>query len=408
MNIAIGKVGLGSDFGDTAKKEYGGDIISKLFLNIIKLNPQHTFYYISNNNMSDVFKGFKASLKPKNLIDANTAYRNLCKEKNIKYCKDASYKYLDEWFNINNIHIDKILVLYTSQSVTSIWDLNYSLDKSKILTPLVMSRISSHILYFMSKHPEIESWGIIDDPRCFINWCRDLTYDNFNILGQTNRKLEFKVYKGYGEDSKELKMQTVNQKYFEIEKYFLSTKRKVDYRNFTKDNKFIITLHGTADRVKFLNDWIIKYDKDIKVYGKDWLTVKKCSNYIDYLKIPHDIFENKSICEIEDLLWRSKYTFIIPVSKNHPDFVTQKPWTMLYYGIIPFWCKKDYDNTNIYDYFPDYIKVSSPDELWEKIEYLENHPDEYKKLLNECYNLLDDKYFDKNYLPSKISKELKL
>ena len=67
---------------------------------------------------------------------------------------------------------------------------------------------------------------------------------------------------------------------------------------------------------------------------------------------------------------------------------------MLYYGIIQFWCKNDYDKDGIYTQFPDFIKVETPEELVEKINYLENNPEEYRKLLYELYEILEDKYFD--------------
>ena len=39
-----------------------------------------------------------------------------------------------------------------------------------------------------------------------------------------------------------------------------------------------------------------------------------------------------------------------------------------------------------------------PEELVEKINYLENNPIEYHKLLNELYELLEDKYFDNRFI----------
>ena len=101
------------------------------------------------------------------------------------------------------------------------------------------------------------------------------------------------------------------------------------------------------------------------------------------------------MCEMEDIMFNTKYTLVIPPSKKHPDFVTQKAFSMLYYGIIPFWCKNDYDCSNTkYSMFPDYIKVESPNELLYKINELNNDDRKYKSLLNDLYSLLDDRYFD--------------
>lgn len=71
---------------------------------------------------------------------------------------------------------------------------------------------------------------------------------------------------------------------------------------------------------------------------------------------------------------------------------------MLYYGIIPFWCSDDYDKSNIYSDFPDYIKVKTPDELYQKMDELDNNETLYRELLNKLYDLLEDKYFDERFI----------
>lgn len=97
--------------------------------------------------------------------------------------------------------------------------------------------------------------------------------------------------------------------------------------------------------------------------------------------------------EMEDKMFNTKYTLVIPLNKKHPEFVTQKTYSMIYYGIIPFWCKTDYDTNNIYNKIPDYIKVETPEELYQKINELENNKELYKSILNQLYDLLEDKYF---------------
>lgn len=124
---------------------------------------------------------------------------------------------------------------------------------------------------------------------------------------------------------------------------------------------------------------------------------------VDKFKLPTTMFENKPILEMEDIMWKSKYTFVVPTNTKHTDLVTQKPWSMLYYGIIPFWDKNSYDTNNIYSEFPDFIKVSSPQELWEKIKYLDENEDEYRKLLNELYEVLRDEYFSNDFVLNKVA-----
>ena len=97
-------------------------------------------------------------------------------------------------------------------------------------------------------------------------------------------------------------------------------------------------------------------------------------------------------------MWESKFTFIPCFQKRLTNFVTQKVWKMIYYGIIPFWDKNNYDTDNIYKEIPDYFKVKTPKEMWDKIEYLNLHEEEYKKYLKIYYNLLEDKYFNGDFI----------
>jgi hypothetical protein len=151
--------------------------------------------------------------------------------------------------------------------------------------------------------------------------------------------------------------------------------------------------------------WVIDLFEDGKVYGK-WTSPKLLTDKITECGV-EDKFIWKGMCEMEDLMFNTKYTIVVPPSDKYPEFVTQKVYSMLYYGIIPFWCKNDYDSKNIYSNFPDFIKVESTDELLQKIDFLNNNPEEYRKLLYELYDLIEDKYFD-NRLIHEIFDEILL
>ena len=188
--------------------------------------------------------------------------------------------------------------------------------------------------------------------------------------------------------------------YKPIEKLWLQGKTKVDWRNIEKTNKFIITCNAPSDqsldKFYYIKKWVFDIFDDAIIYGK-WTSTKKMAEVIKEHNVEHK-FILKGMCEIEDEMFNTKYTIVIPPSKKYPEFVTQKVYSMLYYGIIPFWCKYDYDKNNLYSEFPDFIKVETPEELVEKINYLETNPIEYHKLLNELYELLEDKYFDSRFI----------
>ena len=180
---------------------------------------------------------------------------------------------------------------------------------------------------------------------------------------------------------------------------FLADKKKVDFSNpdniivngktLKKSNEFVMALNESEDRMEFLKNNVFKYRPDQIVYGK-W-NEKTIKGY-------EKNFECKGIIEMEDLMFQTKFTYVPPFEKRLTNFVTQKVWKMLYYGIIPFWDKKSYDTDNLYHFMPDYFKVSSAKEMWDKIDYLNTHEDEYRKYLKIYYDLLEDKYFNGDFI----------
>ena len=184
--------------------------------------------------------------------------------------------------------------------------------------------------------------------------------------------------------------------YKPIERLWLLGKNKVDWRGYNKTNEFIVTCNApsdqTLDKFFYIKKWVLDLFDNATIYGR-WTCTKAMATEISKNNASHRFVE-RGMCEMEDLMFNTKYTIVIPPSKKYPEFVTQKVYSMLYYGIIPFWCKYDYDKDNLYNEFPDFIKVETPEELIEKINYLNNNPEEYKKLLYQLYNLLEDKYFD--------------
>ena len=97
-------------------------------------------------------------------------------------------------------------------------------------------------------------------------------------------------------------------------------------------------------------------------------------------------------------MWQSMFTFVPSFMKSRKNFVTQKVWKMMYYGIIPFWDKNTYDTDNLFSDLPDFFKVENPDEMWKRIRFLMENPDEYKKYLKIMYDLLEDKYFNGDFI----------
>lgn len=98
--------------------------------------------------------------------------------------------------------------------------------------------------------------------------------------------------------------------------------------------------------------------------------------------------------ELTELLKTSKYSFILPSwYPNKPTPCTAKYWECVFYKVIPF-LHKNYGETwwkNTHN-IPDFLWVTDGNNLINKINYLENNPEEYKKLLNQVEATLKPEY----------------
>ena len=384
MNILISKLDIARFTKCPDKmKTYGGfDVAALMLLNIVKEYPQHTFYSIGSNDISE-FEN-----KPSNLIDIETPIKDInrkCKglekyEVAINYCKD------------NNLTFDFALYWYCRFTNLAKYKDGYISSKGTPRKLRQCEKCLSHIMA-VPKEFNIPVYYMIDD----VTELKQIPYDMDKpaaIWTQCNGTTTYQHYTSPDNPVREKIQFPISYK--PIERLWLLGKNKVDWRGYNKTNEFIVTCNApsdqTLDKFFYIKKWVLDVFDNATIYGR-WTCTKAMATEISKNNAAHRFVE-RGMCEMEDLMFNTKYTIVIPPSKKYPEFVTQKVYSMLYYGIIPFWCKYDYDKDNLYNEFPDFIKVETPEELIEKINYLNNNPEEYKKLLYQLYNLLEDKYFD--------------
>ena len=384
MNILISKLDIARFTKCPDKmKTYGGfDVAALMLLNIVKEYPQHTFYYIGSNDISE-FEN-----KPSNLIDIETPIKDInrkCKglekyEVAINYCKDS------------DLTFDFALYWYCRFTNIAKYKDGYISAKG---TPRKLRQCEKGLSHIMAvpKEFNIPVYYMIDD----VTELKQIPYDMDKpaaIWTQCNGTTTYQHYTSPDNPVREKIQFPISYK--PIERLWLLGKNKVDWRGYNKTNEFIVTCNApsdqTLDKFFYIKKWVLDVFDNATIYGR-WTCTKAMATEISKNNAAHRFVE-RGMCEMEDLMFNTKYTIVIPPSKKYPEFVTQKVYSMLYYGIIPFWCKYDYDKDNLYNEFPDFIKVETPEELIEKINYLNNNTEEYKKLLYQLYNLLEDKYFD--------------
>ena len=143
-------------------------------------------------------------------------------------------------------------------------------------------------------------------------------------------------------------------------------------------------LNNVPSRYPMLKQYVLDHVEDVDVYGK-WV-------HEEALKDPR--FKGpKPFSELQKMLPKVKYTFCIPIQKG---WVTAKFWEMAHYGIIPF-LHPDYDKQDNLK-VPDILRVKNSKDLYEKIEFLENNPDEYDKLRAEIDAMIKDDYYTGEHL----------
>lgn len=417
MNIAIGKFGRSCFFDKSRWSIYAGDDSPYIFYTTLaKRFPEHKFYFIGGNDINKCrekeqppkqvgFGGFINTRKivenpnvtvPPNIIDLYHPAADMAKaEKMEKH--DALVKIMER----DGIKIDFGIFLQGPDQSTTMNNKGIvcKTDFNRLATPMQMATNYSAPIVHCLNYFGFPWVSVNEDPRYVPINTRDIYNNELEILSQINKTCRVERCKGYFEDSKIFLQHDLKYRYAGIEKMFLADKKKVDFSDpdnivvgdkvYQKKNDFIMTLNGSPDRFDYLKRWVLDIAKDQVIYGK-WPE--------ETIKGYEKNFECKGIVEIEDQMWESKFTYVPCFERRLTNFVTQKVWKMIYYGIIPFWDKYSYDTDGYYKDMPDYFKVSSPKEMWDKIKYLNEHPDEYKKYLKQYYDLLEDKYFNGDFI----------
>jgi hypothetical protein len=138
---------------------------------------------------------------------------------------------------------------------------------------------------------------------------------------------------------------------------------------------------GYDERLEMLKEWIFKFDtnKEIEVYGK-WAP-DVITGYESWFKgmIHHE--------EIDAKLRTARYTLIKGIRS---DWCTSKWADVLAQGTVPF-LVPDYDTSFSIVTRDHFIRVSTPRDLYEKMNYLDANPDKRIQLVKGLqYKLLRD------------------
>lgn len=415
MNIVIGKIGKSILFNPKKWSVIGGDLDAPVFYeNFIHRNPDINFYILGRSdygqlmpadrnrinkhgNVFDMYEGALDYVRD-NMSRLRDYYKNEYGKRGADLEQAARAKGLFDYIEkVATPALPKIdaALIFSGPSGTSNMPEMVALSRTpeKIASPLVSLIAYAGPMHHYLNNAKVPHIIICTDPRYYPPRANDLHVTPSKVLTQFNGEVEHNHNKTYLDTTKV--RHRIKIEYARTETIFLIGKEKSKieptpsltsfFDTVEETSPFTIVLNeGRPSRYNMLKKYILDDVTDVSIYGK-WLHKDTLGD--TRFKGP------KTLADLEEVLLKTKYTFMIPIA---PGWVTAKFWEMIHYGIIPF-MHPTYDTQNNLQ-CPDFLRVSSAAELRERIDYLENNPDEYDKLKTELTDMLLPCYYDGSYL----------
>lgn len=363
-NYLVGKIGKSVKFNPDTWGAVGGDCEApELLRKMAELNPNDTFIIISRN---DVDRNRDSLNLPANLVDV---YNGATQE------EKKDYHYITK--RLKDVKIDGCFLMSGPTANCNIPEKSWKRTELKhghkehAKSLMVFANYVAPIYNFLND-TNIPWIMIANDPR-YTRQGNDLSNQPKLILSQYDEVIQMQTFDNW-EDQNYIK-NPIDAIYAGMEKMFLIDKQIPT--TFNKTKKFMVVLNegnnGAVSRYTELKKYVLDYIDDVEIYGKWDESVMIDARFKGSIKF----------AELQSMLPSVKYSFMISIADG---WVTMKVWELLSHGIIPF-MHPNYD-TQKHCKLPDFIRINNPNELHEKIEYLENNHAEYERILNECLSAI--------------------
>jgi hypothetical protein len=370
-NVVIGKIGRSMYFDRKKWKDAAGNNEAPiLYSAIAKLNPQNTYYLIGKSDFGRVSQEIRDEWFPhKNIIDCWAEF-------NPKEHDPTT------WITnvLDGVPID-YGVIHGGMVSLSIPNLIYCLDRktkkpdyTKLRSP-IMSLVNyvSPITYFLNDR-KIDWLTITSDGRYMPMQARDMINPEKISLGVRQGVVEIERMKSY-EDQETMVKHKVELRYAAAEfQYLLDPKFNSFRHNEDKTRMVGLFFHqyDNKKRIKAIEGIVDAFnDGEIEVFGK-W---DPSIYYGPKFQGP------KTFEELQDILPSIKYTYCYPIT---PGDISGKWVEAVRAGIIPFF-DATYDEKRLlvkYHKIPEWLYINSPEEMREKVYYLESNQAAYYKMKN--------------------------
>lgn len=405
MNFVYGRVGKKLFFDPENWGLVGGNANSGILLaSLANAYPEHNFYIIGSSDWKKVPEDIKSVYnKNGNIYDTTDHTRTRLPKVEQIYNPQMTY-HLDCWkyLESNDIHIDGGFILNGIWSGINIPNLVPKIkkpDEFQGMLPMFYTT-AAQIIYVLNK-TMCPYLLLAEDPRQLgVGAAKDLFNRKCKVLTQQNLGLKkFKHIKSF-EQANEYVEQMVEYKYGHTQKTFFLAETRPSREQFFKPKNILMNLfmngHGTGytvdGRYQFISEYVFPNFPETKIYGK----------WTEQLRQKDSRFQQIRMGNIMHIVRDTKYTVVNSIK---PGFITCKPWEMIHMGMIPF-LSPDYDKKKLLP-LPEFLYLENPQDLKDKIDFLESNPKYYMDLKQELYNLLDPGYYDGTFLLQYFMEQLK-
>lgn len=386
MNIAIAKMGKSILFNPKKWGPIGGDGEAPIYFeNLIRKNPQHTFFLIGRSDFQRLNPDDQDRINEHgNLVDCFADF-------DIK--TSTAVEFIDK--QCADIKFDCGIMMAGPLGTNTVQGKSRLMkDPTKLASPIMMlANYAGPTLSVINDH-KFPYLMVVNDPRFFPTQCRDLMHLPAKVLSQFNESIVQKTRTAY--DNATILEYPLEGEYGAVETirlidlpkpvtglgaFMVEEKKRIP----EKDIKFLVVLNeGLPSRYNVLKSSILDHVDDVDIYGK-WNpeTIGDDSRFKGSIKYE----------ELQSILPRVKYSYCIPIKDG---WVTSKFWEMIEHSIIPFLHKTydEQDNLKV----PSFLRIRDSKDLAQKIEVLESDPNKYNQLLSHLKAMIQPEFVTGDYL----------
>ena len=418
LKIAVGKWGSKTKFDRSNWGAIGGDVEAPtLFETLFHYNPDIDFYIVGRSDFSQIDSDLKNRVnKNNNVFDAWEDSTRWSKNNRHHPSLEHHIYYLEEWYDNSGITFDGGIFIAGPAGTSNVFGRTYTMtgERKPAKGLEMLARYTSPVFAFLN-NTMIPYVLIVNDPRYFPTVGIDLFNQPKAVLSQYDEIAHQRVRKDY--ESRDVTTHQIKCEYGAAETIFLIDQQKQkdqesdssDLDSFfsveeneeestakepvEKDIHFMVVCNeGRPSRYNQLKHFILDHIEDVDIYGK----------WTDEIIESDKRFKGpRNFDDLQGMLQRVKYTFCIPIKKG---WATSKFWEMVQFDVIPF-VESSYDEQNNIG-FPEILRISSSKDLQKKIQFFEDNPDQYEKLLKHLKTLLREEFYNGSFLNTKIMNKL--